>query len=924
MTRLTATYRLQLNESFTFDDARRLVPYLAQLGVSHLYLSPVVAARPGSTHGYDVADPRIANPALGGDDGFRALAADAHAHGLGILVDIVPNHMGIGASNPFWMDVLRWGTASLYARVFDIDWYMPGREGLLLLPVLGDELDAIIARHEIAVAWRDGELRATYYEHEWPLDPRTVHRVFAFEHTRALSHDAASTVLRIRDMLFAERGATLSVGDANRAVVELREAVERSREVAEHVEWLARAFTEGDAGEYRLRALLDLQSWRLGHWRRAARELNYRRFFDVGELAAVRVEDASVFEVTHGWILDRIADRTIDGVRIDHVDGLRDPDAYLARLRQAIDARRPGEALPIFVEKILSPGESLPTRWATDGTTGYEFASALDAAFVDPNGVREIERAYRRLLRVRDAVRFHDVAARGKELVLRRAFDADIRRLVRLLAPAGRAVAPRLPNAMLHEAVLQLAIALPVYRTYVRAVDESGRLEASADDFRWIGDALNAARGGAADRFALQFVADVLRGEWPAADADVPSRAGIAAREFALRFQQTSGAATAKGIEDTALYRWYPLASLGEVGSDPARPLDDAVSALHAANAQRRARWPRAMLATETHDTKRSADVRARIDALSDIAPEWNALVARWRRSHARLRRVTGRRAAPDANVEYLGYQMLVGIWPAARDVDDDERASLCERVTAYLCKAAREAKAQTSWTDADSAYEAAIGAFVTALVEHHDCARFREALAGIVERVARAARWTGLTRAALHVASPGTPDVYQGGELTSLALVDPDNRRPVDFEARASALGAIDSGAATSGDALRLRVLATLLRLRRAPDSPLVDGTYAPIAVHGSRAEHAVAFARVTGARGVVVLGATRTLGMHANGDAPLGAVWGDTRITLPRGVPSSPLHDVLVGTEHAPDSDRSLPLAALFRDLPVACLRW
>ncbi|MBV9881245.1 MAG: malto-oligosyltrehalose synthase, partial [Gemmatirosa sp.] len=840
---LTATYRLQLHPGFTFGDARAAVPYLARLGVSHLYLSPVVAARPGSTHGYDVADPRIANPELGGEAGFRALAESAHANGLGLVVDIVPNHMGVGPANPFWMDVLRWGRDSRFAGVFDVEWDVPGREGTILLPVLGDDLDAVLARGEITLAWRDGELRAVYFEHEWPIDPRTVHRVLAFAHEYALSPEAGEIVARLRDLLFAEGGASLAVDDAARGAEALGTAIADSADVRGYLDWLAGEFARGEDGRYRMHALLDLQPWRLAYWRRAAREVNYRRFFDVGELAAVRAEDPAVFDVTHAWVLDRVGEGLVDGLRVDHVDGLRDPQAYLERLRDAVDARRPGEHLPIFVEKILSPGERMPAAWATDGTTGYEVLNELESVFVDPTGCARIEAAYRRLLRIGDRIGYHEVAARGKELVLRRAFDTDVRRLVRRLAVAAHGVAPRLPRPMLHEALIQLAVGLPVYRTYVRQEDDGDGIVASADDYRWIGEALDRAqRHGAADRFALQFVADVLRGEWPPAGGASP-RAARAAHDVALRFQQTSGPATAKGVEDTALYRWFPLASLGEVGGEPARDVSRAVAELRAGAAARAARWPRQLVAVDTHDTKRSADVRARLDALSEIADEWTAAVARWRRRHAPLRRTIARRAAPDANAEYLVYQTLVGVWPADGAPADGERAALRDRVAAYVRKAAREAKAQTSWVDGDAEYEAALDGFVGGLLDGPAGAPFREELGRLVARVARAGWWTSLARTALQLASPGTPDTYQGGELWSLALVDPDNRRPVDFAHRAALLdaldGEIDPAALVAGAAdgrIKQHVIRELLQLRRGDPPLFAAGSYEPVVAEGDR----------------------------------------------------------------------------------------
>jgi (1->4)-alpha-D-glucan 1-alpha-D-glucosylmutase len=929
---LTATYRLQLHAGFGFDDARAVVPYLARLGVSHMYLSPVTTARPGSTHGYDVADPRAANPELGGEAAFRALCDAAHAHGLGVLVDIVPNHMGVGPANPFWMDVLRWGRDSRFAGVFDIDWSVPGREGLLVLPVLGDEVGAVLDRGELALAWRGDELRFTYFEHEWPVDPRTAHRVFAFEHAYELSPQARHQVAALRDALFPEGGAALDQESAGRATITLGEVVRGSAELRAYVEWLVGEFPKGDAGRYRVDALLALQNWRPVHWRRGPREINYRRFFDIGELAAVRAEDPAVFAVTHQWILDRVADGLVDGLRIDHVDGLRDPEAYLARLRAAVDERRPGERLPILVEKILSPGEHLPPTWATDGTTGYEVLNDIEAVFVDPAGAAAIDAGYRRLLRVRaERAGFDEVAARGKEHVLRHAFDTDVRRLVRHLARAAHGVAPRLPRPMLQEAVVQVIAALPVYRTYLRLGDgaEPGLL-ASAEDYRWIGEALSRAFGhGAADRFALQFVADVLRGEW-SGNPGVAERARRAAVEFVLRFQQTSGPATAKGVEDTALYRWFPLASLNEVGGDPARSLDDAVARLHAGNVERLTRWPRALVTVETHDTKRSADVRARLDALSELAPEWTALVARWRRRHAPLHRLVQRRAAPDANAEYLLYQTLVGVWPIGGPADDAERGALRERVTEYMRKAAREAKAQTSWTDSDAQYEAGLDAFVAALMEGEVGAPFRDELGRLVERVARAGWWTALARTALQAASPGIPDTYQGGELWSLALVDPDNRRPVDFARRRELLDALDRDGAASTDEpgdgrLKLHVLRTLLRLRREDPALFVEGAYRPLEAAGAAAGHVVAFARERGDSGFAVVVPRLPLGLQPEGTPPVGtAVWGDTWLTLPASTARRTLRDELTGALHAIEGDVRLVVGDALQALPIACLTW
>ena len=807
---LRATYRLQLHAGFGFEAARAVVPYLARLGVSHLYLSPVFAARPGSTHGYDVVDPRIANPELGGDAAFRALAVEAQAHGLGLLLDVVPNHMGVGAANPFWDDVLRWGEASAYASFFDIDW--DANDGRVLLPLLGGPLDDILARDELEVRLVDGEPRVAYWDHVFPIDPRTVHRLFAFTHDWRYPDDAPAAVdemLRVRDALSAEGGATLSRPDAERALAELKALVARSAAQRAYVEHALAAFSAGEDGRFRLRALLDLQAYELADWRRSARDVNYRRFFDVDDLIALRADDPQVFEATHARVLEWVADGLVDGLRIDHVDGLRDPLGYLQRLRGALDARGRGEPPPLFVEKILSPGEHLRVDWPVDGTTGYEFMNDVEAALVDGRGASVLEDAYRRLLRIkRSGAEFHEVASRGKELVLRRVFVADVRRVVRALAPAARAAGVRATRATLQEAVLQLAAALPVYRTYVDARGPMGGAHASAEDRAMVAAALRRSLGrGGGEPDALRFVASALLGGHAVGQGLAPALPASLSRavllEVALRFQQISGPATAKGVEDTALYRYVPLASLNEVGGEPlsarapagsdapATP-EDHVARLHQANAERARRWPRALVAVTTHDTKRSADVRARLDALSEMPVAWDAAVAKWRRLAAPLRVRVGGRAAPDPHTEWLLFQTVVGVWPVCDDgtpaaVDGtalDE--AFVARVEAYALKAMREAKARTSWTEPDPAYEEVVVAWVRRILGGPGFTIARAELASFVARVARAGWWNGLARTVIQLAGPGTADVYQGDELWSLALVDPDNRRPVDYEARA------------------------------------------------------------------------------------------------------------------------------------------
>jgi (1->4)-alpha-D-glucan 1-alpha-D-glucosylmutase len=905
----------------------------------------VLAARPGSTHGYDVVDPTRANPALGGEAGFEALCAEAHAHRLGVVLDIVPNHMGAGPANPYWLDVLALGRESPYARWFDIEWSASHARGQLVLPVLGDDPEVVLARGELRPALHEGRFVICYFDHVFPLDPRTVQRLFAFEHTYVFpphARDAAEEWARVRAALTAGGGASLEAQQAAGAVARAAALVERSPEVRAYLDWVLDVFASGEDGRVRLQALLDLQRWRLAHWEETVRELHFRRFFDVTELVAVRVEDPTVFEAYHAWLLERVARGLVDAVRVDHVDGLRDPHAYLAMLRGALDARRPDVRVPVFVEKIVSHGERMRPEWPVDGTTGYEALNELEAVFVDAAGAATVERAYRRLVRTRAGASFADVAARGKEHVLRTTFRPELRRLVTLLMRIARALAVQAKPAEMSEALLQLAIALPVYRTYVREAPDGGRLVTDPEDRALLEGALASVLArGASEPDVLRFVTDVLLGDVPG-DVPLARSARVAGRAVALRFQQTSGPATAKGIEDTALYRWLPLVSLNEVGGEPDRPLDDVVARLHAANRERRERWPRALVTVTTHDTKRAADTRARIDALTEVADEWSSLVARWHRRHVPLRGRAGRRVAPDANTEYLLYQTLVGVWPEGADGAPADEV-LVGRIEEYLRKAMREAKAQTTWTSPNEPFEGGTQAFARALLREEAGAAFRGEVAALVARVAPAGRWTSLARVLLQIAGTGTPDVYQGDDMWLLALVDPDNRRPVDWSERRVALvereraaaetrseqSAADAAALLRGSSdgrLKLHVMHTLLHARRNDPSLFGDGDYLPLTAVGDRAEHVVAFARLHEGRVAVAVAPRLPLLLTADGSAPLGTVWGDTRLVLPDAVrdalggAGSALRERLGRGTIAAASE--LPMSVVLDRLPVALL--
>lgn len=870
-TPLTSTYRVQMNAGFTFAQARARVPYFARLGVSHLYCSPIMAARRGSIHGYDVIDPGRVNPELGAEDDLRALRDELRRHDMGLVVDVVPNHMCIGPDNRYWDDVLTHGERSRYARWFDIDWGAGGGGGSrqVVLPILADELDHVLDSGELAVRLAEGAPpRVVYIDHSLPIDPASL-----------------PPELQLAEMDAAETGE------------------------------LAQLYS-GRAGRDRLRALLSAQHYRLVHWRRGPAEINYRRFFDVNDLAAVRVEDESVFRDTHAYTLRLVNEGIIDALRVDHVDGLLDPLQYLRRLREAVP---PGT--PIVVEKILSSGESLRSTWPVDGTTGYEFLNALENLFIDPAGFATVERGYRTLRRL-GATTFHDIARAAKSTVLGDALAADVSRVASLALPLARAADEPFSRDELIAGITAFVAALPVYRTYV-----DGRSGIDDADRDVVERALRSAVAPTAvDRAVLDFIGSLVVG-----DAGVDAAARL---RFVQRLQQLGAPAAAKGVEDTALYVYVPLLSRNEVGGAPDEPLTHAAAELHAMNRHQRDRWPLGLRATNTHDTKRSADVRARLDALAGIPREWDRAVRRWRRLNAKHRRTVNGRIAPDTNTEYMAYQTLVAIWPAPRasrrsdDLPDHAwRDAACERLTRYMLKAAREAKTRTSWVEQDGAYESALRAFVDAILEPAEDAPFLTDVARLVARVAPVGAALSLARVAIHLTAPGTPDLYQGDELWNHTLVDPDNRRQIDYESRAAALSDLDavedllrSGATIDPAEPRVKLLVThrLLAARRATAELYRAGDYHPLALAGARAADVFAFARSHADRHLVVIAARSA---NAQPRESRASWWGDTVARLPETLHGRHWRDVIVRRDFGPAAEY-IEVAAALRYLPSAVL--
>ena len=875
-----ATYRVQLHAGFTFDDAAAIVDYLADLGVSHLYCSPFLQAAPGSTHGYDVVDHHRLNVELGGDEAYERLCQALDRRGVSQVVDIVPNHMAIsGRENAWWWDVLENGPVSRYAGYFDIDWDPPEERMRLrvLLPILGDHVGRCIDRGEIVVVRDGGSFELRYFDHAAPVSPRSLDDVLGPVARRIGSDTLASIAVALGRLPPAAATDRESVDELHRDKEVLRanlaELLSEQPDVAAAVD---EAIADLNADPDAVDALLERQNYRLAFWKVAGQELDYRRFFDITTLVGLHSENLFVFADTHEKMIELVREGKVTGLRIDHVDGLRQPAEYLRLLRQAA-----GPDTYLVVEKILERDEELPADWAVQGTTGYDFTAGVNGLFVDAAGEAAMTELYQSFIG-RPLV-YDPLVHRNKHLVMREVLAADVNRLANLLVwVCDRHRRHRDHTRLdLHRAVRELLACLDVYRTYARP----GGAEPSADDVARVHAAVGRARRRRPDLDPdlLAFVAHILlmRVSGPQED------------DFALRFQQLSGAVMAKGVEDTTFYQYNRLVSLNEVGGDPGR-FGVPVAHFHAANARIAEHWPAAMRATSTHDTKRSEDVRARINLLSEIPDAWAAAVGRW----SELNEGHKTEGMPDRNAEYLFYQVLVGAHPLDAD-----------RATAFMAKASREAKEHTSWIDPDEAYDEALARFVSAVLADET---FLADLAAFVAPLVGAGRVTSLAQVLLKLTSPGVPDIYQGTELWDLSLVDPDNRRPVDYDARRRVLHRVAEGGATAavdGDdegMAKLWLTARALAARRDHPAAFAPGAaYQPLDAAGERAAHVVAYLR--GDAEVAVVVPRLVLGLRDG--------WGDTSVALPPGRWSDALG-------HAGWDAGPVRLADLLAAFPVALL--
>jgi (1->4)-alpha-D-glucan 1-alpha-D-glucosylmutase len=1000
-----STYRLQLNSGLTFRDATALVPYWNSLGVTHIYTSPFLKAGAGTIHGYDVVDYTSLNPEIGDDKDFEAYVSRLKASNMGQIVDWVPNHMGIASDeNAWWRDVLECGGGSPYAEYFDIDWKprKPDLANKVLLPVLAEQYGRELESGQLTLHFTKGAFFIHYLQRRFPVAPQSYSRILGHrldELEQLLGKDdphlleyqsilTAIAHLPSRDETDQEK---LAEGHREKDIIKrrLQNLCDESPIVADFINRNVEVFNgraEDPASFDLLDDLLNDQAYRLSFWRVAADEINYRRFFDVNELAAVCMENPRVFSASHERIFAWMAAGKIDGLRIDHADGLFDPTEYLrqlqemrfrqlcqqsleelqtvrqiaaggesgltsaeaierelwkslerklqerflaARSKQGSDLLRP---LYCVVEKILGPSESLPDDWPVHGTTGYDFLNEVNGLFVDQANSRTVDAVYSRFIGRK--LNYNDVVYSSKKLIMKVALASELQGLGHQLDRISEQTRWSRDFTLngLTFALREVIACFPIYRTYITSKGITER------DRQYIEQAVARAkrRNAAISHATFDFIRDVLLQRF---FDQATERQQQAILRFIGRFQQFTGPTMAKAVEDCAFYLYNRLVSLNEVGGSPAL-FGSTVDAFHYKNRERQATRPYGLLATSTHDTKRSEDVRARINVLSEIPAEWKSRVFRWARWNKRLKTKVDGELAPDRNDEYLLYQTLIGTWPF-QGSGDSSFDSYIDRIQKYMTKAMREAKAHTSWIAPYEPYEQAVHDFVSNMLKEKAGNPFRADFEPLAARIARCGLWNSLSQTVLKLTSPGVPDLYQGTEIWDFSLVDPDNRRPVDYGRCQEMLSELLSRAAGGESSetlvqelvadpldgrLKMFVISIMLRLRRDHPSWFTQGEYLPLDVTGIWRDKLCAFARCDSDRVAVVAVPRLVAGLTGlSGDPPLGElIWADTRIALPDRAAGSRFRNVFTGEVVMPPDvpNQMLPVSALFRSIPVAVL--
>jgi (1->4)-alpha-D-glucan 1-alpha-D-glucosylmutase len=950
---ISSTYRLQLHKDFGFRDATKLIGYFSDLGISHIYASPVLSSRSGSTHGYDATDPTRLNPELGTEADFYALHAELQRHNMGMILDIVPNHMSASSENAWWMDTLENGPESAYAAYFDIDWNPGSRtlDGKVLLPVLGKRFGEVLESGELKLVLREGRFLVQYFDSLFPLAPLTYrkvlkHRIDQLEKqlgTDSQEFQEYAGIVAGLSALPENSGSSIDVAGRQRLqfaglTERLRRLVAANAGIQKFLDQTLREF-EGKPGQPAsfslMERLLGDQHYLLAYWQNVNEQINYRRFFTINDLVGVRIQDPLVFDATHALIRRLVEQGVATGLRIDHIDGLRDPWLYLTRLNETVGrlptADGAGESghVPVFVEKILARSENLPADWPVAGTTGYDFMNALNTFFVDPQGAKKVDEIYWRFLGTE--LRYEDILYQKKKLVMSSLLAVEMRALgqqLGLLAANDR-YARDVSRSQLAAALIETTAQLSVYRTYIR------NLEISPQDSERISNALRLAQSKKPDLdpAGFEFVRDVLLLHNP---PHVLSEQREARLVFVMRWQQFTGPIMAKAFEDTFLYIYNPLISLNDVGGDP-RPSAAVDVDFSRFLTDRSKDWPHTLNATTTHDTKRSEDARARISVLSEIPDEWQAGLKRWSKWNAVHHRNIDGQPVPDRNEEIFLYQTMLGAWPLPSEGSSD----VVGRLQEYAIKATREAMVHTRWTLPNVPHEQALQNFIARSLKPGKSNSFLKDFSAFNERIAWFGMINGLSQTLLKIFSPGIPDFFQGSELWDQRMVDPDNRRPVDYQQREKLLARLKNISDDSPDGLtsilgdgrdgsvKLQLIWKSLNFRKTAQKLFAQGDFTPLPATGKRKEHVGAFARrFKNERAIAVVPrflARASYHHNAEGtSAEASKFWGTTRIRLDSTAVKS-WKNVLTGETVAvtkANGRSELDVAQLFAKFPVALL--
>ncbi|MDI6854643.1 MAG: malto-oligosyltrehalose synthase [Deltaproteobacteria bacterium] len=941
-----ATYRFQFHHGFSFSQAWSLAIYLHELGISDIYASPLFKARKGSLHGYSVTNPLELNPEVGSKKTFDNLVRKLKSRQMGLVLDMVPNHMAISAENPWWMDVLEDGPGSPYAVFFDIDWHPPQRmlQGKVLIPVLGKPYGEALENQELVVKLHKDGFAVHYWDHKFPLDPKSYtmilkHRLDELEQNLGSGNPAflgLAGIITLTEHLPPRTGVSLKrLRERQKTKEIIKERLwllyQGSPEIKEFLDRNIAIFKgkKGDPASFELLDnLLTEQAYRLAHWQVSLEVINYRRFFSINDLISIRIEDPAVFEATHSLLVKLAADDKISGTRIDHIDGLYDPQGYLELLQSRLTPKNKKNSVEggayVVVEKILEAGEKLPEDWPVAGTTGYDFLDMAGGLFVDPQGFERLKQIYEDFTgKVTD---YHALVYDKKKFIMISLFGGEIESLghqLGLLAEEDR-YAKDVHQSSLTKCLFELTACLPVYRTYIRNYEVSDR------DRAYLEQALQEARqrNPGLDPEAFNFLNRVLTLQFPFNFTEEKKQGWL---RFVMRWQQFTGPIMAKGQEDTALYIYNPLVSLNEVGTS-LKPVS--VAQFHSFNQERLEKWPHTLNATSTHDTKRSEDVRLRIHALSEMPEEWEACLNRWRRQNQRHKTELNGQEAPDANDEVLLYQTLLGMWPLWKE----EMAEVESRLEAYLIKAVREAKVKSNWIAPNQDYENALTDFAAKIVQPGKDNKFLPDFLAFQSRLAYIGALNSLSQVLLKITSPGVPDFYQGTELWDLSLVDPDNRRPVDFQKRRSFLDELIRADEHNGPdflkdllsnwqdgRIKLYLTVKALNFRRNHLDLFQKGNYIPVDAAGPQKGKVVAFARRLEDAWILAAAPRLVSDLVKRNKAPLGPkVWGETALSLPQQAPDA-WHNVLTG-EVVEVSRKggagALALGDVFASFPTALL--